>query len=181
MQSVRLPTGTSVCVCDPQSVATDLISLGSRGFEMLKIRTPSQAPGSDAIVSSALQPAFVCGSSTDAKSSLPHTETSNWPPLQGSKATCLALAGFEMSITRKPLYVPAYAYLPWKARSDCAAASTLGTFFSSLILALCTSCAPAVAGRAKAPTASMGAISHRSTRFVESISPHLPNEGEGRS
>src|ERR671918_1559663 len=96
-------SGTIVCVCDPQSVATDLTRLGFVGSLMSKTRTPSQAPGVEAVVFVALQPSSVWGVSTDTNSRSPHTETSNWPPLHGSNATCVALAGSETSITRSPL------------------------------------------------------------------------------
>src|ERR671911_2712477 len=100
MNRLPLPAGTSVCVWDPQSVWTDLISLGSVGSLTSKTRTPSQAFGLAAVVFDALQPGFVCGVSTETKSRSPHTDTSNWAPLQGSNATCSGLAGSEISITR---------------------------------------------------------------------------------
>jgi len=102
MNRLPLPAGTRVCVCDPQSVRTDVIRLGSVGSLMSKMRTPSQAFGLAVDVFDELQPGFVCGVSTEAKSRLPHTDTSNWPPLQGSNATCVGSAGSEMSITRRP-------------------------------------------------------------------------------
>lgn len=54
-------------------------------------------------VEDALHVALVCGVSTDANSRSPQTDTSNWLPGHDSNATCVGLAGFEMSITRRPL------------------------------------------------------------------------------
>src|ERR687897_3246367 len=105
-----LPGGTIVCVCEPQSVLTVLIWCGSSGSLMSKIRTPSQAFGLDAVVPVELQLTSDRGASTDTNSRSPHTDTSNWLPGHRSNATCVAFAGSEMSITRSPSYVQAYAY-----------------------------------------------------------------------
>ncbi len=41
-------SGTSVCVCDPQSVSTPLIRRGLAGLLTSKIRIPSKESGSSA-------------------------------------------------------------------------------------------------------------------------------------
>src|SRR5215216_46015 len=65
-------SGTSVCVCDPQSVYTDAMRTGFAGSDRSKIRIPSKHGGPQAVVSllrTVLQTVapFVCGVSFDRK------------------------------------------------------------------------------------------------------------------
>jgi len=48
MNGAPFPLGTSVSVCEPQSVCTDARCRGAVGSLMSKTRTPSHAPGTAA-------------------------------------------------------------------------------------------------------------------------------------
>ncbi len=91
-------SGTSVCVCEPQSVATPLISRGADGLETSKIRIPSN-PG-DCVVES--HAGLVRGVSTDTNSRFSHTETSCCEPGHGKSTTCRGLSGSDASTIWKP-------------------------------------------------------------------------------
>src|SRR5688572_13177331 len=91
-------SGTSVCVCEPQSVGTPVIRLGERGLLTSKIRMPSK-PG-------------VCGTeshcgedrgvSTETNSRFCQTDTSCCEPGHAKSTSCRGLRGFDASTIWKP-------------------------------------------------------------------------------
>ena len=89
--------GTSVCVCEPQAVSTDLMYRGARLSLMSKILMPSQYGLVPSFWATELQESSLRRESVDRKSRLPMTEMSFCEPGHSTWLTIFVFFGFLMS------------------------------------------------------------------------------------
>ncbi len=101
-RNTRSPSGTSVWVCDPQSVGMKSTSDGFAGSLMSNTWIPSKVPGVEALELVLAQFADDCGVSTDRNSKSPYTDRSPCAPLHAKSTTSFGLAGALMSKMRNP-------------------------------------------------------------------------------
>src|SRR5690348_2783383 len=89
--------GTSVCVCEPQAVSTDLMYLGARLSDTSKILMPSQYGSVPSFWAVDAHELSLRRESVDRKTRLPMIEMSFWLPGQSTWLTILVFLGFLMS------------------------------------------------------------------------------------
>src|SRR3712207_3755046 len=102
LRLVEFGSGTTVCVCDPQSVMTDLTWSGLLGSETSKIRMPSQPIGEFELWQLELDWRESTDWNISSRSPFPYTPMSACGPLHGKLTSSFGSFGLAMSRMRKP-------------------------------------------------------------------------------